>query len=83
MDVHGGGQLACFAGDLLGRHVANSPKQTLGMLRIHAAVNQPGQAEVRDEWLALAIEQNVCRLQIPVHNAALMRVVQRPRDASQ
>ena len=75
VDVGRRGDLAPRAGDLLGRHVRRRAQDQAGLRDPAVVLEAAGQAEVGDVGPALAVEQDVGRLQVAVEDAAQVGVV--------
>ena len=69
-------QVAPLRQRLLGAHVAERAQQVAGD-RQAGVVLEPGQAEIGDPEVALDVQQEVGRLDVAVHDAELVRVVER------
>ena len=65
---------------LFGRHVAGRAQHRHGARERAVLLHQPGQPEVGEMRFALRVEQHVARLDVAMQNAALMRVVNGPRQ---
>jgi hypothetical protein len=76
-------QLLASAGRLLRRHVRRRADDGPRLRLARASTDALGQAEVGDVRLAVFVEQDVGRLQVAVQDAALVRVVHRPRRRRQ
>ena len=80
IDIHGGRQLLRLATRLLRRHVTGRAEHRHRARERAVLLHQPGQPEVRQMRLALRIEQHVPGLDVPMKDAALMRVVDGARQ---
>ena len=77
------GQFGRLAGGLLGGHVARAAHDALGPRQRLPAFRQLGETEIGDERLAAGVQKDVCRLDVAVQHAVLVRVVHGPRDFGQ
>ena len=78
VNVCGGGQSPPILGQgLFGSHVIGGADNGFRLRRLAVGGNALGQAEVGDVRLALGVQQNVARFQIPMQDAAQVGVVDR------
>ena len=72
-----------LAEGLLGRHVVGRARQDPGLRQPVTRIHHLSEPEICDACDAGAIEENIRRLDVPVHHAVRMRVVEGGRDLSE
>lgn len=69
-----------FAADLFGRHVRGRFDHQAGLCEVGSGFRQASQPEVHDHRLFVVIDDDIRRLEIAMHDASLMRLLDRLRE---
>ena len=83
VNVGGGADLGTVAGGLLGGHVAGRAGDHARGRRLGAGHENLGQAEVGHVGLVVAVQEDVRGLQVAMHHALGVQMVDRPGDDAQ